>query len=104
MIAAKGSSHGTRPFPTHRVNSTGHKAATPGRMINHSATIITVASFLSLAAVDRYHGSTDLRRIIGDQMNQELRYLARVNPFRVIGTRIGNTIGGRIHGAGEQYV
>src|SRR6266436_990138 len=143
MIAAKRLSHVTRPFPTHRVSSTGHKAATPGRMIslnptpealetgstwliptvrnaiannrpipvytpsrliNHSATTITVASFLSLAAVDRYHGSTDLRRVIGDQMNQEIRYLARVNPFRVIGTRIGNTIGGRIHGAGEQYV
>src|SRR5258708_9558656 len=142
MIAAKGSSQGTRPFPTHRVNSTGHKAATPGRMIslnptpeplesgstwliptvrnaiannrpiavyipsrliNHSATTITVASFLSIAAVDRYHGPTDLRGIIGDQMNQELRYLARVNPLRVIGTRIGNTMCGRIHPPGEQY-
>src|SRR6266481_1826793 len=143
MIAAKRSSHVTRPFPTHRVSSTGHKAATPGRMIslnpmpepletgstwliptvrnaiannrpipayapsrftNHSAIAITVGSFLSLAAVDRYHGSTDLRRIIRDQMNQDLRYLVRVNPLGVIRTRIGNTIGGRIHCAGEQYV
>src|SRR5437868_3289135 len=117
-----------------RVSNTGHRAATPGRMISLNpmpeplergstrlipavkkatannnpipayASAMASNSILGLATVDRNHSSANLRRLIRDQMDQELSHLIGMNPFRIVRARHRRTVGGSIHGAGKHDI
>src|SRR5690349_7712711 len=65
-------------------NSRPIPAYVPRRITTDSAKIIAPPPFPSHSAVDLNYSAVDLRRLIGCKMHDQLRYLFRINPLRVI--------------------